>query len=45
MECDDLRLLQEWSLLWRGSGMTMEIVPVVSSQETRAVVATYLDKL
>jgi hypothetical protein len=44
MECDDLRLLQEWSLLWRGSGMTMEIVPVVPSKETRAVVEPYLDK-
>jgi hypothetical protein len=45
MECDDLRFLQEWILRWRGSGTTFEIVPVVSSNETREVVAPYLDKL
>lgn len=45
MECSDLRLLQEWVLQWRGSGATFEIVPVVSSQETREVVAPWLDKL
>lgn len=44
MECDDLRLLQDWVLGWRGSGMTFEIVPVVPSAETRAVVAAHLDK-
>jgi hypothetical protein len=44
MECDDLRLLQAWVLGWRGAGVTFEIVPVVSSQETREVVAPYLDK-
>jgi hypothetical protein len=44
MECDDLRLLQEWALKWRGSGVEFEIVPVVPSSETRAVVAPYLDK-
>lgn len=43
MECDDLRLLQEWILQWRGSGATFEIVPVVSSKETRELVAPYLD--
>jgi hypothetical protein len=43
MECDDLRLFQEWTLQWRGSGATFEIVPVVSSKETREVVAPYLD--
>jgi hypothetical protein len=45
MECDDLRLLQEWALKWRGSGVTLEIVPVVSSKDTRDVVAPYLDKI
>lgn len=45
MECADLRLLQEWILKWRGSGTTFEIVPVVSSQETRAVVDPLLDRL
>ena len=44
MECDDLRLLQEWVLQWRGSGTSFEIVPVVSSAQTREVVAPYLDK-
>jgi hypothetical protein len=43
MECNDLRLFQEWVLQWRGSGATFEIVPVVPSQETREVVAPYLD--
>jgi Protein of unknown function (DUF3303) len=45
MECDDLRLLQEWTLQWRGSGTTFEIVPVVSSKETRDVVDPWLDRL
>ncbi len=44
METDDLRLIQEWVLAWRGSGTTFEIVPVVASKETRDVVAPYLDK-
>jgi hypothetical protein len=43
MECDDLRLFQRWVLEWRGSGATIEIVPVVSSHETHEVVAPYLD--
>lgn len=45
MACDDLRLLQEWILQWRGLEATFEIVPVVTSAETRAVVAPYLDAL
>ncbi len=44
MECDDLRLFQEWILLWRGLGATFEIVPVVPSKDTREVVAPHLDK-
>ena len=43
MECDDPRLFQEWALKWRGFGVSMEIVPVVTSKETREVVAPYLD--
>ena len=43
MECDDLRLLQQWILEWRGSGTSFEIVPVLTSAETREVVAPYLD--
>lgn len=45
MECDDLRLFQQWVLSWRGSGVTMEIVPVVTSAATREIVAPYLDKI
>ena len=44
MECDDLRLLQEWILRLRGYGVTFEIIPVVSSSETREVIAPHLDK-
>lgn len=44
MECDDLRLLQEWVLGWRGAGVSFEIVPVVPSAETREVVAPHLDR-
>ena len=43
MECDDLRFLQAWVLQWRGVGVTFEIVPVVSSAQTREVVAPHLD--
>lgn len=42
MECDDLRLLQQWVLQWRGTGVTFEIVPVVTSKDTREVVAPHL---
>lgn len=44
MECDDLRLFQQWLLEARGNGVTFEIVPVVTSKETQAVVAPYLDR-
>ena len=45
MECDDLRLLQQWVLANnRDLGMTFEIVPVVPSKETREVVAPFLDE-
>ena len=44
MECDDARLLQEWVLRLRGSGTTFEFIPVVSSAQTREVVAPHLDK-
>ena len=42
MRCDDLRLIQAWVLQWRGLGVTFEIVPVVASNEARAVVEPYL---
>lgn len=44
MECDDLRLIQSWVLEWRGFGVSLEVVPVVGSKETQAVVAPYLDR-
>ena len=44
LECSDLRLLQEWILKWRGLGVMFEIVPVLSSKDTKEVVAPYLDK-
>jgi hypothetical protein len=43
MECDDARLFQEWILRVRGLGVSFEIVPVVTSKETREVVAPHLD--
>jgi Protein of unknown function (DUF3303) len=43
MRCDDARLLQQWVLHWRGCGVTMEIVPVVPSKETREVVYPFID--
>ena len=45
MECDDLPLLQKWILKWRGSGVSFEIVPVVSSEETQKVITPLLDEL
>ena len=45
MECDDLRLFQQWCLHWRGWGVDLEIVPVLGSAETREVVAPLLDSL
>ena len=45
MRCDDARLFQEWALSLRGYGVSLEIIPVVSSAETRAVVAPWLDNL
>jgi Protein of unknown function (DUF3303) len=44
MECDDLRLFQQWVLEWRGYGATIEIIPVVGSADTQAVVAPFLDR-
>ncbi len=44
MECEDLTLFQQWVLHWRGTGASFEIVPVVESSQTRAVVAPFLSK-
>lgn len=43
MECADARLLQQWVLAWRGTGASFEIMPVVPSRETQAVVAPFLE--
>jgi hypothetical protein len=42
MECDDARLLQEWVLQWRGTGVQFEFFAVVPSAQTREVVAPHL---
>jgi hypothetical protein len=43
MRCDDAKLFQQWALQWRGTGLRLEIIPVVPSRETRELVAPYLD--
>ena len=43
MRCDDATLFQRWALEWRGTGRTLEIVPVVPSAEPAQIVAGYLD--
>jgi hypothetical protein len=44
MECSDARLLQQWVLQWHGLGVTFEFFPVLTSAQTREVVAPYLVK-
>jgi len=44
MRCADANLLQEWTLQWRGLGVTFEFIAVVPSKETREVVAPYVEK-
>ena len=44
METADVRTLQAWVLSWRGFGVSFEIVPVVTSADTRAVVAPFLSE-
>ncbi len=41
MECDDLRLFQEWILQWQDL-VEFEVIPVVPSKETTEVVARTL---
>ena len=41
MECDDLRLLQQWVIYWQDLG-EFEIVPVLSSKETVEVITPML---
>jgi hypothetical protein len=42
MECSEARILQEWVLQWRGTGVSFEFCPVVPSAQTREIVAPYL---
>ena len=42
MACDDTALLQQWILEWRGTGVTFEVVPVMTSREMRALVEPLL---
>ncbi len=44
MRCDDARLLQQWVLAWRGTGVTFEIVPVTPSAEAREAAAPHFDR-
>jgi hypothetical protein len=41
MECDDLRLFQQWVLQWQDLG-EFEIIPVVPSKETLEVITPML---
>jgi hypothetical protein len=41
MECEDARLLQQWVAFW-GDLVEFEIVPVVASSETRAMIEPLL---
>jgi hypothetical protein len=43
MECDDAALMQQWILEWRGSGVSFEVVPVITSKQMQAIVAPHLD--
>jgi hypothetical protein len=42
MEADDPALFNTWLLMWRGLGMTCEVVPVSPSARIREAVAPYL---
>jgi hypothetical protein len=42
MEADDSALFNEWQLMWRGVGMTVEVIPVSSSTRIREAVAPFL---
>jgi hypothetical protein len=42
MRCDDVTLFAHWALELRGTGVRLEIVPVIPSDETARIVAAYL---
>ena len=43
MDAPNHTLIQQWILGCQGVGVSFEVVPVVTSMETRAVIAPYLD--
>jgi len=43
MECDDARLLQQWVTVWSDL-IEFEIVPIVTSAETRAAIEPLLSR-
>jgi hypothetical protein len=43
MRCNDAALFQRWALEWRGTGLSLEIVPVVPGEETAVIVGGHLD--
>lgn len=45
MRCEDAARLPEWVLSWRGTGVSFEIVPVIESAATRALVTGHLDRV
>lgn len=44
MRCDDLALMTEWVLAWRGHGVRFEIVPVLESATVANTVAPLLER-
>lgn len=42
MQCDDVRLLQQWAARWRDL-VELEFVPVVAGKETAAALAPLLE--
>ena len=44
METSDAALMQQWILGWRGTGISFEVVPVVTSAQMQAIVAPHLEE-
>jgi len=42
METEDAALFHEWALHWQGLGVRLEITPILTSAETRALLAPHL---
>ncbi|MGH1425660.1 MAG: DUF3303 domain-containing protein [Pseudooceanicola sp.] len=43
MECDDAALFHTWALHWAGCAVRPEITPILTSAETKAIVAPHLN--